>query len=72
MSRGTYLLGVGVALTLAFVEGDARGLRHGRFVIDRDGRVHSAHSGHEPFTGNRTLLYELARLEGRRPAARSE
>src|SRR5262249_13085079 len=44
-------------------------LRHGTFVIGRDGRVHWAYRGSEPFTGNATLLYELARLEGRLPAA---
>jgi peroxiredoxin len=43
-------------------------LQHGTFVIGRDGRVHWAHTGYEPFTGNRTLLYELARLEGRLPS----
>ncbi len=42
-------------------------LRHGTFVIGRDGCVHWAQSSSEPFTGNLTLLYELARLEGRLP-----
>jgi peroxiredoxin len=42
-------------------------LRHGTFVIGRDGRVHWAQHGGEPFTGNLTLLHELARLEGRLP-----
>jgi peroxiredoxin len=42
-------------------------LDHGTFVIGRDGRVHWARYGSEPFTGNQTLLYELARLEGRLP-----
>jgi peroxiredoxin len=45
-------------------------LQHGTFVIGRDGRVHWAYCGKSPFTGNLTLLYELARLEGRLPAAR--
>jgi peroxiredoxin len=43
-------------------------LQHGTFVIGRDGRVHWAQHGGEPFTGNLTLLHELARLEGRLPA----
>ena len=42
-------------------------LQHGTFVIGRDGLVHSALSGDEPFTGNRTLVHELAKLEGRLP-----
>jgi peroxiredoxin len=40
-------------------------LQHGTFVIGRDGRIHWTHHAYEPFTGNATLLYELARLEGR-------
>ncbi len=53
--------------------GDApEDLQHGTFVIGRDGRVHWAHYGYEPFTGNRTLLHELARLEGRLPAGKSQ
>jgi peroxiredoxin len=43
-------------------------LLHGTFVIGRDGLVHWAYSGKSPFTGNLTLLHELARLEGRLPA----
>jgi peroxiredoxin Q/BCP len=42
---------------------------HGTFVIGRDGNVHWVNTGHQPFLGNPTLLYELARLEGRLPAA---
>lgn len=42
-------------------------LQHGTFVIGRDGRVRWAQHGNEPFTGNLTLLHELARLEGRLP-----
>jgi peroxiredoxin len=53
-------------------EGKAEDLQHGTFVIARDGRVHWAHHGYEPFTGNRTLLYELARLEGRLPGGKAE
>ena len=45
----------------------AEDLQHGTFVIGRDGLVHWARYGSEPFTGNLTLLYELARLEGRLP-----
>lgn len=42
-------------------------LRHGTFVIGRDGLVHWTQYGYEPFTGNPTLLYELARIENRLP-----
>jgi peroxiredoxin len=38
---------------------------HGTFVLDRRGVVWWANTGSEPFTGNVTLLAELARLEGR-------
>jgi peroxiredoxin len=48
-------------------EGREEILQHGTFVIGRDGIVAWAQCGDEPFTGNRTLLYELARLEGRLP-----
>jgi peroxiredoxin len=47
-------------------------LQHGTFVIGRDGRVAWANFGNEPFTGNRTLLYELARLENRLPEGKRE
>lgn len=47
-------------------------LQHGTFVIGRDGRVVWAQYGSEAFTGNLTLLYELARLEGRLPAEKQE
>ena len=47
-------------------------LQHGTFVIGRDGRVQWAYRGNQPFTGNRTLLYELARSEGRLPSAKRE
>jgi peroxiredoxin len=40
-------------------------LQHATFVIGRDGRIAWAYRGNQPFTGNRTLLYELARLERR-------
>jgi thioredoxin-dependent peroxiredoxin len=45
-------------------------LQHGTFVIGRDGIVHWTQYGYEPFTGNATLLYELARLEQRLPAGK--
>lgn len=41
--------------------------RHGTFVIGRDGVVEWVNYGNEPFSGNRQLLYRLARLEGRLP-----
>lgn len=44
-------------------------LLHGTFVIDRNGVVQWVNVGDEPFTGNQTLLYHLAKLEGRLPAA---
>jgi len=40
---------------------------HGTFLIGRDGRVRWANTGAEPFTGNPTLLAEIARLENRFP-----
>jgi len=42
-------------------------LQHGTFIIGRDGLVHWTQYGDEPFTGNRTLLYEIAKLEARLP-----
>jgi peroxiredoxin len=50
----------------------AEELRHGTFVIGRDGKVLWAQYGSDPFTGNRTLLYELARSEGRLPSTAGE
>ncbi len=47
-------------------------LQHATFVIGRDGRVRWAYRGNQPFTGNRTLLYELARSEGRLPEGKGE
>lgn len=43
-------------------EGD---LLHGTFVVARNGRVAWVNRGDGPFTENRTLLHEIARLEGR-------
>jgi peroxiredoxin len=42
-------------------------LWHGTFVIGRDGIVHWVDRGHQPFIHNQTLLYQLARLDGRLP-----
>ena len=39
--------------------------QHATFVIDRSGVVRWAQQGDEPFTDNRTLLYETAVAEGR-------
>jgi peroxiredoxin Q/BCP len=38
---------------------------HGTFVLDRQGIVRWANTGSEPFTGNVTLLAELAHCENR-------
>lgn len=46
--------------------GDLKPL-HATFVVDSDGVIRWANYGHEPFLGNATLLYELARLHGRLP-----
>jgi peroxiredoxin len=40
---------------------------HGTFVITRKGAIAWTHRGDGPFTGNRTLLIEAARSEGRLP-----
>jgi peroxiredoxin len=48
-------------------EGD---LLHGTFVISRQSKVMWANRGEGPFTENRTLLHELARVEGRAPLFR--
>jgi peroxiredoxin Q/BCP len=45
--------------------GKREDLQHGTFVVGRDGRVTWCQVGDEPFTNNRMLLYELARVEGR-------
>ena len=37
---------------------------HGTFVIDRQGKVIWTNRGDSPFTENRTLLHEIARVEG--------
>ncbi len=42
-------------------------LQHGTFVIDRQGTVQWAYAGPVPFSGNRTLLYQVAKLEDRLP-----
>lgn len=43
-------------------------LDHATFVVGRDGKVVWVDSGAEPFLQNRTLLYELAKIEKRLPA----
>ena len=48
--------------------GQEPALLHGTFVISRQGKVVWANYGEGPFTQNRTLLYEIARAEGRLPA----
>lgn len=45
---------------------------HGTFVIGRDGIIHWGATGEEPFSGNNTLLHQLARLESRLPVKASE
>ena len=45
-------------------EGD---LLHGTFVISRQGKIVWTNRGDSPFTENRTLLQEIARVEGRLP-----
>jgi peroxiredoxin len=47
--------------------GREESLDHGTFVIGRDGVVRWARQGDEPFNGSRTLLFEVARAEGRLP-----
>ena len=47
-------------------------LQHGTFVIDRAGVIQWTQYGYEPFTGNSTLLHELARLEGRLPTRKDK
>jgi len=44
-------------------------LRHGSFVIDRDGTVVWVNVGDAPFRRNPALLYQLAKIEGRLPSA---
>jgi peroxiredoxin len=47
-------------------------LLHGTFVIDRDGVVQWVNVGDAPFSGNQTLLYQLAKLEGRLPPLKAQ
>lgn len=42
-------------------------LRHGTFIIDRDGTVQWANIGDAPFRRSSALLYQLARLQGLLP-----
>ncbi len=53
-----------VASAKAGQEGD---LLHGTFVISRQGNIAWTNRGDSPFTENRTLLHEIARIEGRLP-----
>jgi peroxiredoxin len=48
-------------------KGREESLDHATFVIGRDGVVRWAQQGDAPFNGTRTLLYEVARSEGRLP-----
>ena len=41
--------------------------QHATFVLDRLGHVRWAQQGDEPFTDNRTLLYEVADADNRLP-----
>lgn len=42
-------------------------MAHGTFIIDRKGIIRWADSGDKPFRSNKTLLLELAALEGKLP-----
>ncbi|HVX61595.1 MAG TPA: peroxiredoxin family protein [Pirellulales bacterium] len=42
-------------------------LQHGTFVVDRNGQIVWANRGPAPFIDNKSLLYVLARLQGRTP-----
>jgi peroxiredoxin len=42
-------------------------LSHGTFLINRAGKLVWANTGPEPFADNRSLLYELAKMEGKLP-----
>jgi thioredoxin-dependent peroxiredoxin len=43
-------------------------LRHGTFIVDRDGTVQWVNVGDAPFRRNSALLYQLAKLAGRLPS----
>lgn len=47
--------------------GEDGDLMHGTFIISRKGQVVWTNRGDNPFTENRTLLHEIARVEGRLP-----
>lgn len=49
--------------------GEQGDLLHGTFVISRKGKIVWTNRGDSPFTENRKLLHEVARVEGRLPAA---
>ena len=42
-------------------------LVHGTFIVTRSGKIAWTNRGDGPFTENRTLLHEIARVEGRIP-----
>jgi peroxiredoxin len=42
--------------------GKKGGLMHGTLVINRQGKIIWTNRGDEPFTENRTLLHEVARV----------
>ncbi len=46
----------------------AQFLLHGTFILDREGKMVWADYGDEPFMGSKTLLYELARIQGKLPS----
>jgi peroxiredoxin len=46
-------------------------LRHGTFLIDRNGAVQWVNVGDAPFRRNPALLYQLAQMKGRLPSAQA-
>jgi peroxiredoxin len=48
-------------------KGREESLDHATFVIGQDGVIRWVQQGDTPFNGSRTLLYEVARAEGRLP-----
>jgi peroxiredoxin len=52
-------------------QGKEDSLDHATFVIDREGMIRWAQQSDTPFNGTRTLLYEVARLEGRLPDSKT-
>jgi peroxiredoxin Q/BCP len=56
----------GVLVTLK--EGRGQLLFHGTFLIDAEGHVQWVNIDDKPFSANRTLLYKLARMQGKVPS----